>query len=108
MAIKHIVLFKVKAELSEQDGKDLLKEVRNLKERVPGVETVELGVNFNARSKGYTHGFTMDFKDKNGLDVYDKSEAHIDAVKNYLLPRIDDILVFDYEIEEFSVPRPQL
>ncbi|KAF9354760.1 hypothetical protein BGX26_007384 [Mortierella sp. AD094] len=106
MAVIHIVLFKLKSELSEQDGKDLLKAIIELKTKVPEVETVQLGVNFNPRSKGFTHGFTMTFKNKSSLDTYDKSEAHVDAVKNYLSHRIDDILIFDYEVEDFSIPRP--
>ncbi|KAF9998534.1 hypothetical protein BGZ80_002752 [Entomortierella chlamydospora] len=106
MAIIHIVLFKLKPELSEQDGKELLMEIIELKKKVPEVETVQLGVNFNPRSKGFTHGFTMTFKNKDALETYDKSEAHVDAVKNYLSPRLEDLLIFDYEVENFSIPRP--
>ncbi|KAF9171656.1 hypothetical protein BGX21_007141 [Mortierella sp. AD011] len=106
MVVIHIVLFKLKPELSEQDGKELLMEIIELKKKVPEVETVQLGVNFNPRSKGFTHGFTMTFKNKDTLEIYDKSEAHVDAVKNYLSPRLEDILIFDYEVENFSIPRP--
>lgn len=47
----------------------------------------------------------MTFKDKAGLETYDKSKAHVDAI-GYLVPKVEDILAFDYEVEGFSVPPP--
>ncbi|KAF9364516.1 hypothetical protein BGX34_001287 [Mortierella sp. NVP85] len=104
MTVVHIVLFKFKPDV---DGNQTLEFVRGLKDRVPEVDTVQLGVNFNTeRAKGFTHGFTMTFKDKGALDAYDKSQAHIDAVKEYIAPITEDLLIFDYEVENFSFPPP--
>jgi len=48
----------------------------------------------------------MTFKDKDALDAYDKSQAHVDAVKEYIAPITEDLLIFDYEVENFSFPPP--
>lgn len=48
----------------------------------------------------------MTFKDRAGLETYDKSKAHVEAVKNYIFPKAQDVLIFDYEVEGFSVPPP--
>lgn len=48
----------------------------------------------------------MTFKNNEDVDIYEKSEPHVELVENLLRPRLDDMLVFDYEIEEFSYPRP--
>ncbi|KAF9084105.1 hypothetical protein BGX23_010838 [Mortierella sp. AD031] len=106
MAVAHIILLKIKPEVSESQAQDILKAVANLKEELPGVvESVHLGVNFAARAKGFTHGFTMVFKDKAALETYDKSAEHIRVVTEVIRPNIDDLIAFDYEIEDYSSPR---
>ncbi|KAF9939085.1 hypothetical protein BGZ65_011576 [Modicella reniformis] len=104
------VLFKFRPDITTEEGIEILKYVKALKDKVPEVETVQLGVNFNTeKANGYTHvfsGFTMTFKNKDALETYDKSEAHVDAVENYLSHKCMDILIFDYELEGFSVPPP--
>ncbi|KAF9922241.1 hypothetical protein FBU30_007680 [Linnemannia zychae] len=106
MAVSHIILLKVKPTLSEAQAQDILKAVANLKNELPGVvESVHLGVNFASRAKGFTHGFTMIFKDKAALETYDKSPEHVKVVTEIIRPNVDDVLAFDYETEEYSVPR---
>ncbi|KAG0054587.1 hypothetical protein BGZ83_010884 [Gryganskiella cystojenkinii] len=105
MAVAHIILLKFKPNVSETQAQDVLKKVAELKSLLPVVESVHLGVNFSARSKGYTHGFTMIFKDRAALETYDKSPEHVHAVTTYIRPNIEEILAFDYDTEDYSVPR---
>ncbi|KAF9545250.1 hypothetical protein EC957_011123 [Mortierella hygrophila] len=106
MTVAHIILLKIKPSVSETQAHDILKAVAHLKEELPGVvESVHLGLNFSARSKGFTHGFTMIFKDKAALETYDKSPEHIRVVTDVIRPNIDDIIAFDYEVEDYSSPR---
>ncbi|KAG0033476.1 hypothetical protein BGZ82_006092 [Podila clonocystis] len=95
-----------KPDNKEQDGEDVLKAIAGLKDKVSEIISVQLGVNKNALSKGFTHGLTMTFKNDEDLDRYEKSKSHIDLLENYLRPRLEDILIFDYEVEEFSYPSP--
>ncbi|KAF8982025.1 hypothetical protein BGZ46_001926 [Entomortierella lignicola] len=106
MAVAHIILLKIKPSLSENQAQDILKAVADIKDQLPGViESVHLGVNFSARSQGFTHGFTMIFKDRAALETYDKSEEHIKVVKEIIRPNIDDLICVDYDVLDFSVPR---
>ncbi|GJJ71172.1 hypothetical protein EMPS_03522 [Entomortierella parvispora] len=105
MTVAHIILLKFKPSVSEEQAQDVLKKVADLKNKLTVVESVHLGVNFSARSKGFTHGFTMLFKDRAALETYDKSSEHVDAVTNHIRPNIEDILAFDYDVEEYSIPR---
>ncbi|KAG9063179.1 hypothetical protein KI688_004780 [Linnemannia hyalina] len=106
MTVAHIILLKIKPSVSETQAHDILKAVAHLKEELPGVvESVHLGLNFSARSKGFTHGFTMIFKDKAALETYDKSPEHIRVVTEVIRPNIEDIIAFDYEVEDYSSPR---
>ncbi|KAF9122130.1 hypothetical protein BGW39_010006 [Mortierella sp. 14UC] len=106
MTVAHIILLKFKPSLSETQAHDVLKAVADLKNQLPTVvESVHLGVNFAARAKGFTHGFTMLFKDKAALETYDKSPEHVKVVTEIIRPNIEDILAFDYEVEDYSIPR---
>ncbi|KAF9965798.1 hypothetical protein BGZ70_004106 [Mortierella alpina] len=106
MTVAHLILLKFKPSISEAQGHDILKAVAALKDQLPTVvESVHLGVNFSARSKGFTHGFTMLFKDRAALETYDKSPEHVKVVQEIIRPNIDDILAFDYDIEDYSIPR---
>ncbi|KAF8934366.1 hypothetical protein EDD21DRAFT_374446 [Dissophora ornata] len=106
MTVAHIILLKVKPSLTEDQAQDILKAVASLHEQLPGViESVHLGINFSARSKGFTHGFTMIFKDRAALETYDKSAQHIKVVQETIRPNIDDLICLDYDIADYSIPR---
>ncbi|KAG0326870.1 hypothetical protein BGZ99_008877 [Dissophora globulifera] len=99
MTVKHIVLIKLKA---GADGERLMKQIEALKDAIPQVQSVQLGVGFSpARDKGFTHGLAMTFKNREDLQIYNVAEAHVNLVKNDLVPVADDLLVFDYDIVEF-------
>ncbi|KAK3809275.1 MAG: hypothetical protein J3Q66DRAFT_353367 [Benniella sp.] len=103
MAVAHIILLKVKNEQAEK-ADAALRAIADLKERLPGViESVHLGVNFSERSKGFTHGFTMIFKDRAALEKYDKSPEHREVVDGHILPNFDDRLCVDYDVADYSV-----
>jgi len=52
-----LVLLKFKPSVSESEAEEILRNLAKIKETLPGVtESVQLGVNFNHRAKGFTHG----------------------------------------------------
>ncbi|KAF9913745.1 hypothetical protein BX616_009675 [Lobosporangium transversale] len=106
MVLAHTILLKIKPSLSEDQAHDILKAVAALKDQLPGVvESVHLGANFSARSKGYTHAFTMIFKDRAALETYEKAPEHVKVVQEIIRPNIDDLLCVDYDIIDYSNPR---
>jgi hypothetical protein len=97
MAVEHIVLFKSKAGADSSRLDAMLKALVALKDRVPGILGASAGVNFCARSQGYTHGFVVRFTDRAALDSYQSHPAHQAVVTEQVRPLTDAVLALDYE-----------
>ena len=95
--VEHLVLFKVRAGVSE-DAIDAMQEaLKGLQKAIPGILEITVGTNFSERSQGFTHGLLVRFQDRAALDTYIPHPAHEDARKNYILPIVEDVLVVDFE-----------
>lgn len=93
----HIVLFKVSAEATRAQAERMLKEVLALKNVIPGIMSASAGINFSERSKGYTHGLVMRFRDRAALDAYLPHPAHQAVIKEFIQPITTDRLVVDFD-----------
>lgn len=95
--IEHIVLFRW-AEGANQEAIDSVgTELRKLKDKIPGIVDLSYGANFSDRSKGYTHGLVVRFKDRSALENYGPHPEHQRVVKNFIGPIRGDVLALDYE-----------
>ncbi len=97
--VHHIVLVKFaleKAHLSDR----LLADLEALRPNIPGFLTLTGGaeVSQEGLNNGYTHGLVMTFTDATTRDHYLTHPDH-EKVKQWLLPEIEGILVFDFEGE---------
>ena len=95
--VEHLVLFKVKAGVSEDAVQAMQTALRGLQEAIPGILEITVGANFSERSQGFTHGLLVRFQDRAALDIYIPHPAHEDTRNNYILPIVEDVLVVDYE-----------
>jgi len=97
--IKHIALFKFKEGTTEEQVQKVLDELMDLSETVSGVEDYVAGANNSPEglNKSYTHGFVMTFTDAAARDAYLRNPDH-EKVKATVLPQIDDITIFDFEV----------
>jgi len=97
--IKHIALFRFKGGTTEEQVQKVLDELMELSENVPGIEDYVAGVNNSPEGldKGYTHGFVMTFTDAAARDAYLPHPEH-ERVKTAVLPLIEDIVIFDFEV----------
>ena len=95
--VEHLVLFKVKAGVSEDAIQAMQNALRGLQEAIPGILEITVGANFSERSQGFTHGLLVRFQDRAALDVYIPHPAHEVARNSYILPIVEDVLVLDYE-----------
>ena len=95
--INHIVLIRWTEEASQEAKDSAMTELRNLKDKIPGIMDVSSGVNFSERAKGYTHGLVMHFKDRAAVGAYLVHPEHVRVVQKFLNPIRSDTLVFDYE-----------
>ena len=97
--VKHIALMKFKEGTTDEQIQQVLDQLMDLSEAVPGVEDYVAGANNSPESlnKGYTHGFVMTFTDAAARDAYLPHDEH-ERVKTSVLPLVQDVLVFDFEV----------
>lgn len=98
--INHIVLFKFKDDTTDEQIKDFYKGIIDLENRIYGITSIRFGENNSPenKSKGFSHGFVMQFKDSSCRDIYLWHPEHRRVVDDYILPIKEDVLVFDYEV----------
>jgi hypothetical protein len=100
--INHIVLFKLKSEVKENQLENCLNAIKNLKEKISGIVEVSGGFDNSPEHKnnGYTWGFQVKFVDDKSRDNYVNHPEHKKVIEKYIVPIIDDVLVFDYSIKK--------
>jgi len=97
--IKHIALVKFKEGTSEQQIEKIFDEILDITETISGIEDYVSGTNMSPEglNQGYTHGLIMTFTDAGARDAYLPHPEH-ERVKGLILPHVDSILVFDFEV----------
>ena len=95
--LRHVVLIKFKPDLEPKLVEETILELRKLGEKIDTVQQLEWGTDVSAenRAQGYTHCFLLTFADEKARDTYLQHDAHQAFVK-MALPRIDNVLIFDY------------
>jgi hypothetical protein len=95
--IIHTVLLNPKPEVSQEEIATALRHVRDLQQAIPGILDVQAGANLNgSNSKGFTHGFVMQFVDAAHLKAYAPHPAH-KLVSDELVRISQNIIDFDLE-----------
>ncbi len=97
--IRHLLLikFKTSADLSQIEIVKGLFE--SMPDKIEGVSGVEWGINDSPEklNQGYTHSVLMNFADEDVRQRYLPHPEH-EALKAVLIPLLDDIVVFDYQV----------
>ena len=99
MSIQHVVLLKIKNDVSEEKVSELFTKLAELKELIPGI-TYFAGGPYSSHeglNQGYTHGFVMTFDNAQSRDNYLPHPEH-ERVKGEILPCIDGVVAFDFEV----------
>lgn len=96
-AMRHVVLFKFKADAKPEQIREIENEFRALKGKIEGVQDLEWGTNVSPEglSQDFTHCFLVTFPDAKARDAYIPHPAHQAFVK-ILRPSLDKVLVIDY------------
>ncbi|WP_366183791.1 Dabb family protein [Flavobacterium ovatum] len=95
--LRHIVNLKYKADATAKQIEEAEKAFVNLKNEIPEIANIEWGINDSTEgaSKGFTHSFTITFKDENAREIYLFHKAHLNLVST-IGPIIEDVFVMDY------------
>ena len=97
--VKHIALLKFKEGTTQEQIDQTFDQILELSESIDGIEDYVSGANNSPENlnQGFTHGFVMTFKDGAARDAYISHPDH-ERVKTAVLPNIDSIVVFDFEV----------
>ncbi len=100
-ALKHVVLYKFKAETTEPQLQEVIDTFAALPNKIDAIIGFERGANVSqeGKSEGFTHCFVVTFRDEQGRDAYLKHPAHLEYV-NVVRDRREKVLVFDYWIDQ--------
>lgn len=95
--IRHVVLFKFKAEASDQNIREIEQAFAALGAQIEEVADLEWGVDNSPEglSQGFTHCFFVTFNSAKDRDAYLPHPAHKRFVE-LLKPHLDQALVVDY------------
>lgn len=70
--VRHIVAFKYKANVSEAQIKKVNKAFKKLKNKIPGILSLEIGTNYDANNLNpeFTHTYMLTFANEQARDAY--------------------------------------
>lgn len=95
--LRHTVFFSFKEGTTEVQITTVVDAFRDLKNKIPGIENFEWGVNSSPEgiNKGLTHAFTLTFFTEEARDTYLPHPDH-KAFGEVLGPYLEDVMVVDY------------
>ena len=74
--IIHVVLLQPKPETTAEDLAAVMEQARALQEKVPGIVSMQAGVNQNPNNQGYTYGLVMSFDTEEHFKAYFPHPEH--------------------------------
>lgn len=95
--LRHVVLFQFKSTSSPEQVQEVIDAFAALPKKIDAIADFEWGTDVSVENKadGFTHGFVVTFKSKEGRDSYLPHAEHKKFVE-LAGPRIEKVLVFDY------------
>lgn len=98
--LRHIVNLKYKEEATAEQVDIAVQQFVNLKNKIPEIVAFEWGLNNSkeGHSNGFTHCFTITFKDEKARDIYLIHKDHL-ALIDVVGPLLADVFVMDYWTE---------
>jgi hypothetical protein len=102
--IRHIVLVRVRPDVTEAAIAAIFADLAAIRARLPGVLAIHSGRSESPEKieRGYLHGFTVDFSDWSALAAYQDHPDHKRVGAALVAAAeggIDGILVFDLPID---------
>ncbi|RWC33304.1 Dabb family protein [Mesorhizobium sp.] len=101
--IRHCVFVKFRNDVGVGEYKAIHADLEALRQVIDGMDTVQFSANVSPEpfARGFTHGFTIDFRDAAARDAYLVHEAHQRAGARLVAALeggTEGLIVFDLEI----------
>ena len=101
-SVRHVVVFKFKPTATKQQIDEVTNAFRNLKNKIPGIQSFEHGANMSPEKKdlGFNHVYLITFENEAARDAYLPHQDH-NAFGQLLgkLSVLDDVFVVDFVSE---------
>ncbi|MER9435437.1 Dabb family protein [Mesorhizobium sp. M0618] len=101
--IRHCVFARFRNDVAATERTAIHADLKALRQVIDGMDAVKFSANVSPEpfARGFTHGFTIDFRDAAARDAYLVHEAHQRAGARLVAALeggTDGLLVFDLEI----------
>ena len=93
--VKHVVMWKLKATVSEDEKVKIKRQLEGLKGVVPSLKEIEVGIDFSNKPASMDLVLVSSFDSVDALQAYAKHPAHCKVV-DYVVPRVEARAVVDY------------
>jgi hypothetical protein len=103
--IRHCVFVRFRDNVSAAERTAIHADLEALRSVIDGMDTVQFSANVSPEpfARGFTHGFTIDFRDATARDAYLVHEAHQRAGARLVAALeggTDGLMVFDLDISK--------
>lgn len=95
--IKHIVCFKLKDNSEEMLSKTKLI-LMSMKDNVPTVKDIEVGVDFLHSPRSYDIFLAVTLESREALDEYQNDTYHVEVVKKHMHAVMESSVALDFDI----------
>lgn len=94
--IHHLVWFKLKEDISDEEKVELKANLLEMKPQISQIIEMACGEDFSGRSRGFEFGLAVQFASREDGQIYDKHPAHQQFIaKSKHLWR--DVMALDFE-----------
>jgi hypothetical protein len=94
--IEHLVWFKLKENVKDEDTQAMLTALRALPNQIEGIEHLACGLDFSTRSRGFQVGLSVRFATREDLEIYATHPIHLEFIAAYK-PLWEDVMALDFE-----------
>ena len=95
--IRHIVFFKFKPEITEEQKNKLLEDLKKLKKKIPLIQRLEVEFDIGKKPNSFDLALNSDFSSWEDVEKYSIHPDHIKVVE-FIKEISDDVCKVDYEV----------
>lgn len=93
--VKHLVMWRVKEEVTEEQKQEMKIRLEALEEKIPELLKIEVGIDIVRNAASADVSLYSEFADEQGLETYRTHPEHLQVVE-FVKPLIAERRVVDY------------
>ncbi len=93
----HVVLFKLKNNISERQVNRMIMELKDLQRKIPEIQQMHVGPNLSSRGQGHAVMALSSFASKQDLQTYSEHPEHRRVIAQFIDPIRESVTVGDMD-----------